>query len=134
MKRSDALAPVSREHHQALVVAQKLTRATDATAAEAATTWIGFWDAAGRRHFHVEEDSILPVLDPDREEVPRVYAEHAALRHLIARIDAGSPAGDLNRLGRMLHDHVRYEERVVFPAIEAALSPAALEQLGAAIA
>ena len=134
MKRSDALAPVSREHHQALFVAQKLTRATGDTAAHAAAALREFWESAGRRHFHVEEDTILSLIDPGREEVRRIYAEHAELRHLIARVSDESSADDLNRLGTMLHDHIRYEERVVFPAIEAELSPAELERLGVALA
>jgi hypothetical protein len=42
MKRSAALASLSRDHHQALVVAQRLRRATDATAAEARETFLAY--------------------------------------------------------------------------------------------
>ena len=43
MKRSEALASLSRDHHQALVVAQKLRRATDGTAPQARETFLAYW-------------------------------------------------------------------------------------------
>jgi hypothetical protein len=36
-------------------------------------------------------------------------------------------------LARLLHDHVRYEERVFFMRVQAALTGDALESLGAAL-
>jgi hypothetical protein len=36
-------------------------------------------------------------------------------------------------LGRLLHDHVRFEERELFPLIEAALDAAGLAELAAEI-
>ena len=43
MKRSAALAALSRDHHQALIVAQQLRRATVATAAEAREAFLAYW-------------------------------------------------------------------------------------------
>jgi hypothetical protein len=37
-------------------------------------------------------------------------------------------------LGELLNDHVRYEERELFPAVEARLEPKRLARLGEAIA
>jgi hypothetical protein len=48
MKRSKALAALSRDHHQALVVAQKLRRATAATACEARDAFLAYWTGHGR--------------------------------------------------------------------------------------
>jgi hypothetical protein len=55
MKRSDALAPLSRDHHHALEVALRLRRATPESADDAATRFVAFWYEDGQRHFEIEE-------------------------------------------------------------------------------
>jgi hypothetical protein len=55
MKRSEALASLSRDHHHALVVAQKLRRATDATARQARDAFLTYWTGHGREHFRLEQ-------------------------------------------------------------------------------
>jgi hypothetical protein len=60
MKRSAAIASLSRDHHEALVVAQKLRRATDATAVEARAALLDYWTGHGRLHFRLEEDGGPP--------------------------------------------------------------------------
>ena len=55
---------------------------------------------------------------------------HGLVRALRAHVAAGDVPGDeLRALGDLLHDHVRAEERELFPAIEAALGDA-LAELG----
>jgi hypothetical protein len=61
VKRSASLASLSRDHHQALVVAQQLRRATDATAAEARTAFLSYWSRHGRLHFRLEEEVLFPA-------------------------------------------------------------------------
>jgi len=52
VKRSEALAILSRDHHQALVVAQKLTHADADNATSARTRFLDYWPD-GRRHFQL---------------------------------------------------------------------------------
>ena len=61
MKRHEALAALSRDHHHALVVAQRLKRASETTAAEARDAFLEYWRADGQRHFREEEDILLPA-------------------------------------------------------------------------
>jgi iron-sulfur cluster repair protein YtfE (RIC family) len=124
MKRSEALASLSRDHHQALVVAQKLRRATDATALEARETFLAYWTGHGSRHFRLEEELLFPAYagygDPHDPLVLRALGQHVMIRHLAAALaDAGTalPAS-LEHLGAELAAHVRLEEREVFPLIE----------------
>ena len=50
------------------------------------------------------------------------------------RLAAGeSDVEQLHALGDLLNGHVRHEERTLFPRIEAALDPAELAALGAAL-
>ncbi len=141
MRRSAALAPLSREHHQALEVALLLRRATPATVAAARQRFARFWAQQGAGHFAAEESLLLDALPAgDAGWTPladRLVAEHATLRRLADDL-LGPGDGDRSdlarRLGRALHDHVRFEEREVFCHLEEALAPAALEALGRRVA
>lgn len=142
MKRDDALASLSRDHHQALFRALKLKRADADTAAEALAEMIDFFDSHGAHHFRVEEDVLLPLYvrdggaDPADEAIVRVLTDHIWIRARIAALrDAGDPSvAELRELGERLDAHVRHEERVLFPEIELALAPEQLESLAAAVA
>ncbi|HEX6585252.1 MAG TPA: hemerythrin domain-containing protein [Solirubrobacterales bacterium] len=135
MKRDQALKRLSRDHHRALEVALKLRRATDADAEPVAREFLAFWREHGALHFRVEEDVLLPAFarhgDPRAAEVVRVLTDHVEIRRRAADLEASTEtrAGDLNALGEMLNDHVRHEERVLFPLIEESLPPRELEEL-----
>jgi hypothetical protein len=139
VRRSDALAPLSRDHHHALVVAQRLHRAEAATAQDARDAFLGFWRSDGRRHFEVEEAVLLPAFAPrdaaGEEAVRRVLAEHEDVRARAAALEraGGADLGALRELGALLRDHVRHEERVLFPLIEDALPAPELTRLAAAV-
>src|SRR6478672_9537241 len=94
MKRSDALAQLSRDHHHGLVVAQRLNRATETTAVAARDTFLTFWETEGRDHFRVEEDVLLPAFArhhaPTDDAVTRVLIEHADLRRRAADLATNS--------------------------------------------
>jgi hemerythrin-like domain-containing protein len=136
MKRAEALQPLSREHLGALLVAKKLRSAEDAQAA--ARDFLDFWRADGRRHFRVEEEVLLPGWaaygEIDRQGVRRMLEEHLTIRREALRLqEAPASLEQLQRLGSLLHDHVRFEERRLFVAAEEALDDEALERLAAAI-
>lgn len=140
MKRAEALAELSRDHHHGLVVAQQLRRATDDTAVDARTAFLTFWTSEGRMHFHVEEDVLLPAMarhhPPDDPAIVRVLTEHVDLRRRAADVDADPDvsAEDLHALGERLSGHIRHEERVLFPMVEASFPDDELSVLGEALA
>ncbi len=136
MKRAEALRPLSREHLVALLTAKRVREAADLE--QARKTFLGFWEEDGRRHFRVEEEVLLPVwathAEVDRDGVARMLEEHLAIRRDALRLAAGELSLEQAReLGALLHDHVRFEERQLFPAVEADLDPQALDRLSAAI-
>ena len=83
---------------------------------------------AGREHFRAEEEVLLPAYaghatvseDP---AVARVLLDHVTIRHLATQLErhADTPLETLHALGGVLGEHVRFEERRLFPRIEAAL-------------
>ena len=140
MKRSEALKVLSHQHHQGLYAALQLKRANLDTAAEARRVFLDFYEREGARHFRAEEELLLPAYarhtDFDRVEIVRVLTEHVDLRRRGQDLEAGAAAGPdaLRELGERLERHIRFEERELFPMIEAALPGDELERLGAAFA
>jgi hemerythrin-like domain-containing protein len=60
--------------------------------------------------------------------------EHLAIRREALRlVDKESSLENVRALGTLLHDHVRFEERQLFPAIEAALDAETLGRLAKSI-
>ena len=135
MKRSDALAPLSRDHHKALFVALQLRRAEAETVAEAAERFEAFLADQGRLHFSIEEALLLPALPASDPEwgrgCARVLADHERLR---AGVPDGADVESVRAMGELLADHVRFEERELFEILERRLDPAELERLGRAVA
>jgi hemerythrin-like domain-containing protein len=148
MKRHPSLHPLSQHHHFALIQALGMRRAAEAPAekrgaavARQAEKFVRFWHKSGSVHFREEEEVLLPAyarhmrLDRDAE-VMRILADHAEIRAAVVdfeqRLAAKTPieAGELARLGKLLHDHVRLEENAVFPRIEKTLGEAQLNAMG----
>jgi hypothetical protein len=124
MKRHEALARLSRDHHQALFQAQRLRRATDADASEVTAGFLDFWRSVGYLHFRAEEEVLLPAYaayaDASDEAVVRVLVDHTLIRRDADALE-GSGLDRVHELGDRLEAHVRHEERVLFPLIEQAL-------------
>jgi hemerythrin-like domain-containing protein len=136
MKRAEALRPLSREHLDALLAAKRLREAEDPGAARKA--FLEFWRGGGQRHFRVEEEVLLPAwaaqAEVDREGVARMLEEHLAIRREVLRLEDGELSlEEARELGTLLHDHVRFEERNLFPKVEEALDADSLDRLSAAI-
>ena len=139
MKRSEALAHLSRDHHRGLVAAQRLRRATPEDARAARDAFLAFWEQEGRDHFRSEEELLLPAVarhvPPTHEAVVRVLTDHVDLRRRALEIRGDDPpeCAALHELGDRLHAHIRHEERVLFPLIEAALTTEELIPLAEAL-
>jgi hypothetical protein len=132
MKRSEALKPLSHEHHHALFVAKVIC--DQEGGGDSKERFLEFWKSESEQHFRVEEEILLPgsgLPGPDQdEEVARMLSDHLAIRRGAARVsaDEASPA-EIVELAERLRAHVRFEERELFPRIERELEPDALERL-----
>lgn len=139
MKRDPALVSLSRDHHRALSVAHGLRRATSETAADERANALEFWENAGRTHFRLEEEVLLPAYaregDAYHPLVAQVLCDHVAIRSSMNRIGgvAAPDVAALHELGAMLAGHVRLEERELFVLIEDTLSAAQLQAVAAAL-
>ena len=134
MKRHKAIAALSRDHHHALVVAQRLKRASDTDATGARDAFLEYWRADGHRHFREEEEILLPAYagfgDPEAPVVARVLVDHVRIRRMAHEIASETPNLEaLQTLGEELSAHVRREERELFPLIEQTLPEPELARL-----
>ena len=131
-KRHEALNPLSHDHHHALAAATRLfaaARSGDAATMEAAAKdflWLLWRETVA--HFRYEEEAIFPLFEAGDEEhrelVSHTLLDHVALHRSARALERGLLAGDipsdmLEAAGNLLRDHVRFEEKVLFPAIEA---------------
>jgi mannose-6-phosphate isomerase-like protein (cupin superfamily) len=142
VRRHPALAPLSRDHHGALVEALAARRAASADARgrlEAGRRFGAFFAGRAVPHFRAEEEDLFPLLTPGGageppEALARALLEHVRL-HALAEAIAGAvaeqavPGELLARAGELLEAHVRLEERVLFPLIEATVDEARLVAL-----
>lgn len=131
MKRDPRLRGLSEDHHHALFLARSIRLAVDAGDLVRAMelTRAGYTEELAP-HFEAEEAVLVPELGWAglHEVAARVLADHAALADAKDHGLAGD-AGALARFADALIAHVRFEERVVFPAAELHLSDAALARV-----
>lgn len=137
--RHEALKPLSRHHMEGLHVALKLKRAGSDdsrwTVDEIKADAKKFWVPEGQNHFREEEEILLPAYasygNVYRPEIVDMLAEHVIIRSQMNKL---LETGDMtlinmHALGVLLENHIRKEERVIFPMIEKALPEEALIRL-----
>lgn len=146
MKRHKSLHPLSHHHHHALVRALEIRRAGELPPAERAAAlrataekFLKFYEQNGRVHFREEEEILLPacarqVRIDEEPAMVRMVAEHAVIRARIGELARALAEGKdveplLTELGQRLHDHVRFEEEVLFPRVEELLGDAGLAEI-----
>jgi iron-sulfur cluster repair protein YtfE (RIC family) len=126
MKRHPELQPLSHHHHAALVIAQRLRRATAEDVPRLREEFLAFWHDDGAEHFREEEDVLLPTYalyaDPGDERIVQMLLDHVRIRATAMTLERGElDLEGLRALGEDLARHVRLEEREIFPMIEAVL-------------
>jgi len=139
IKRHDALVPLSRDHYVGLVHAQRLKKAAfrDRVARhKALADFLEAWRTEIEPHFR-DEERLLPPLIPDEDDRRRLPEEHAAIaraaEEAVTKRRAVDPDPDfVERLGRDLEQHIRWEERVLFNHVQESASEQQLEELAGA--
>jgi hemerythrin-like domain-containing protein len=136
MKRNTHLQPLSDDHHAALVLARRIGLAAqqDPERDALTKTWEDLrWRFARELepHFRVEEERLFAQLESTGESalVERARADHARLRELV---HAEADPIVATQFADLLHRHVRFEERELFPRAERMLPLPALEAAGQA--
>lgn len=142
LRRDPALVPLSQDHHAALMQAQALTRAAAGIAPytgppeRTARGFLAFRQAELLGHFGDEEGVLFPAAERvDPEGTARVRTEHAELHTLSTALEQALDTGRdprpiMAKLGSLLHDHVRFEERAWFERLQERLASGELLEIG----
>jgi iron-sulfur cluster repair protein YtfE (RIC family) len=118
IKRHKALQPLSREHHQGLLLCWKIrtgfSKGIDAQRIKAYSDW--FYANHLLPHFKEEESYLFPLLGNDHELVVKAIGEHYRLKELFEEKISFKEA--LHHIEKELEQHIRFEERVLFNEIQ----------------
>lgn len=118
IKRHNALQPWSREHHHGLLLSWKIkkgfTLQVDIQRIKDYCDW--FWKNHLLSHFETEEKYIFPILGKENHLVEQALDEHGQLRVMFEQKEADTHT--LSQIESLLNDHIRFEERVLFNAIQ----------------
>jgi hemerythrin-like domain-containing protein len=140
MKRDQRLVRLTREHHKALVMAMRINRelpGADDTGVESLyTDLLEFWKVALLPHFRAENECLLTRLSRhvtlSDELLGRTCRDHIQLDGLIMtmRDKPGQRRDALARFGILLHEHVRWEEDILFERSQEILADEEMTALG----
>lgn len=117
-KRHIALQPLSREHHHGLLLASKIrsgfSKGISPKRMRVYTDW--FFEHHLIPHFEIEEAHIFPILNSGHDLIKRALADHRGLRRLFTERD--DDVKTLSKIEEKLEQHIRFEERILFPEIQ----------------
>ena len=128
MKRHEALAALSREHHTALILCQLLKNSAPdynglpTEPSDKASYAINMFNTVLQPHFMKEELLLLKIrncnieLDVLAEEISTEHEQLTAA--FLSLVNETNLEQALNSLGEYLDKHIRKEERQLFPLIE----------------
>ena len=118
LKRHKALQPLSREHHHGLLLSWKIrsgfSKNIELERIKTYADW--FFEHQLIPHFDLEEEHIFPLLEADNELVKRALADHRRLKRLFA--ETKDVEKSLHKIEEELEQHIRFEERILFPEIQ----------------
>jgi len=132
MKRHESIIALSREHHFGLLFCWKIRQALKKQVApERMLPYVKyFWDNNLQPHFKEEETLLFSELQDTL--VAQAMSEHKHIEQLAGELIAKESVQtvEFSILATALNDHIRFEERTLFPHLEKELSQNQLLVLG----
>jgi len=133
IKRHEALKPLSRDHHQGLILAQQLKKGAPqykgmpSTLESKKEYAIAFYKSELVKHFADEEEILFPFVAGKNSGIDKlileIISEHRKMEIMVKNLEDSHNLEDLlDELGNLLETHIRKEERELFVEIEKALS------------
>jgi hemerythrin-like domain-containing protein len=135
LKRSEALQPLSRQHHNGLLFCLLLGKGIKKQSdPEVMGAFIQeFWYKDLQHHFELEEQYLDPLKKryPGlKTELDRMTQEHYELKNIINEISLNPSLKSIEELENKLNAHIRFEERLLFPFIEQTITEAEKQAIG----
>ena len=136
MKRHVQLQPLSRQHHNGLLMAMLISKGIKKNASlDVMGDFISYgWRDELKEHFEMEESVLIPALEKksfDPALTSQLLEEHRQLRLIVQKaIDHFATAKDITAFASLLEKHIRFEEKIYFPRAEETLNETELLQVG----
>ena len=137
-KRHPSLISLSQDHHHGLALALRLRQGDKSLLndgwthdrREQARRALKFYQEELSVHFRLEENVLFPEMMKyvvhSSSLITTLIAQHRQMEKLIVRLQGSEPAPldrTLIELGEILEQHIRSEERDLFPAYERDMPP-----------
>jgi hemerythrin-like domain-containing protein len=135
IKRNENILPLSREHHYGLLfcwkIKQGIGKKVPCSRMQKYVSY--FWDNHLCGHF--EEEERLMFCEVNDKLCEDAISQHVEIRALINEINDAKQVDEdmLKSLASKLENHIRFEEREVFPFLELAISPEKMISIGLAL-
>jgi hemerythrin-like domain-containing protein len=100
----------------AFKIKQGLKNGADITLIAEYVQW--FWKNHLEEHFREEEQILAPHLPADNELLIQMFDEHENIEAMVHINENIPDAALLSKLAQAIDDHIRFEERVLFPSAE----------------
>jgi len=132
IKRSEYIIALSRDHHAGLLFCWKIKEGLRKNAPlDKILKYINFfWEGHLKEHFREEEELLFDRLNDELSRQGK--SEHLMIEEQVHQLNGQEQqtAAMYLAFAETLTKHIRFEERTLFPHLEAALPPAVLKQAG----
>ena len=133
IKRNENILNLSKEHHFSLLFCWKIRQGLKAgTDSSRIKKYVQYFKTNFLLpHFGEEENFLFSALDD--EQVAKALEQHKEIKNLLDELLNNAEYNakkQLETLANLVDDHVRYEERELFPHIENSLTDEQLEAIG----
>jgi len=140
MKRNPSIIPLSKDHHEALILAQLIKKdapeykALPKSTKEKVVYTLNFYSDNLIQHFFNEEKILYPFVRYRDKEIDELFdeiiSEHNQIKILIKKLETSyTPYEVLHDIGILLETHIRKEERVLFQKIQEVFGDEELKML-----
>lgn len=138
MKRHESIAPLSREHHANLILAQLLKsdvedyKGLPSSPEDKRTYALDIYYKEIKNHF-LKEEKVFDLISHHTElsnALSELKEEHKIIADYFENLPLDNSLPEkLNELGIALDNHIRKEERIVFPLIQKVCSEEELRKV-----
>ena len=131
IKRSVSLMSLSKEHHFTLLFCWKIRQGLkNEIDASRIIKYVQYFEKYLLLPHFKQEENVVFLLSDDKL-VQKAIDQHQQIKNLISELPGAKDVeGILQKLAALVDDHVRYEERELFPHLESLLSYEQLESIG----
>jgi iron-sulfur cluster repair protein YtfE (RIC family) len=135
MQRAEALQPLSKQHKTALMTCLLIRKGIRRQASISVMTdfLLKCWEKELSPHFVEEEKHLLPLLrqfSQGKAYAETIQRDHDLIRNCMVHLQQEAVSDRLlPDIANLLEQHIRYEERIVFQAMQDFVPPATLAAL-----